>query len=189
MLKKYVEKPFFEIRNIGRIRSYLGSKAAAMLVHAFVSSKLDYCNSLLYGAPKKHLDKLQRVLNSAARVVCKVSKRSHMTPILKSLHWLPVCERINFKVLLLTFKALNGLAPKYLTELLCEHVPQRALRSGDQHLLTVPRTELKMYGDRCFAKAAPKLWNELPVQIRRTEDLTSFKCELKTFLFRKAYDL
>jgi hypothetical protein len=181
------KRAFCEIRNIGRIRSFLNDKAAASLVHAFVSSKLDYCNGLLYGLPKKQLNKLQRVQNCAARVVSRRKKHDHITPVLASLHWLPIPQRIDYKLLLITFKALNGLAPEYLSELLHWHVSPRTLRSSDKKLLAIPKTNLKTYGDRTFAKAAPTLWNKLPLEMRQISDINEFKIELKTHLYKVAY--
>jgi hypothetical protein len=181
------KRAFWEIRNIGRIRPYLDEKSTASLVHSFVSSKLDYCNSLLYGLPKKQHDKFQRVLNCAARVVAKVRKHDHITPTLSALHWLPIPQRIEFKLLLLTFKALNGLAPEYLAELLNLYKAPRTLRSDSQALLEVPKTKFKYFGDRSFFKAAPVLWNKLPLYIRKISDLEAFKCALKTHLYRAAF--
>jgi hypothetical protein len=182
------KRAFCEIRNIGRIRCLLDDNTAASLVHAFVSSKIDYCNSLLYGLPKKHHDKLQRVLNCAARVVSRLRKFDHITPVLASLHWLPIPQRLEFKIILLTFKALHGLAPEYLRELLVWHKAPRSLRSNDLALLEVPRTRLKFYGDRAFVKAAPVLWNKLPLHIRVMDDLNAFKRSLKTHLYKVAYN-
>ncbi len=105
-----------------------------------------------------------------------------------SLHWLPVRFRIDFKVLSLIFKCLNGLAPPYLSDLLCEH-PERTFRSANQSLLTVPKSKLKSRGDRAFAIAAPKLWNTLPIHIRTAPTLLIFKSKLKTYLFTIACDL
>jgi hypothetical protein len=97
------------IRNIGKIRNYLDQQSAKKLIHAFVTSKLDFCNSLLFGFPKKEPDKLQRIHNSAALITTMTKlKHEHITPVLR---WLPVKKRINFKILTLTFKALNGMAP------------------------------------------------------------------------------
>ena len=89
-----------------------------MLVHAFITFRVDYCNSLLYGLPSYQFHKLQRVLNASARLVCNVPRFCHISPLLRGLHWLPVKARIEFKILLITFKAIHGLAPKYLCELL-----------------------------------------------------------------------
>ena len=181
------KRAFCEIRNIGRIRSLLDDKTAATLVHAFVSSKIDYCNSLLYGLPKRLQDKLQRVLNCAARVVSRVGKYDHITPILANLHWLPIPQRIEFKIVLMVFKALHGLAPGYLHELLVGYEAPRSLRSNDHALLQVPRTKLKSYGDRAFAKTGPVLWNNLPLRLRLIDDLDLFKSSLKTHLYGVAY--
>ena len=107
---------FYHLRNIARVRPYLSLEDAIKLTHAFVLSRLDYCNALYTGLPKKTIDRLQLVQNSAARILTKTSKRVHITPVLASLLWLPVALRIDFKILLLVFKALNGLAPSYLSD-------------------------------------------------------------------------
>ena len=109
---------FFHLYNIRRIRKYLSRAKTETLIHAFVSSRIDYCNSLLYGVPSCHLHKLQQVQNAAARLIFEESKYCHVTPLLKSLHWLPVKYRIIFKVLLITFKAIHGLVPVYISELI-----------------------------------------------------------------------
>ena len=108
----------FLLRKIGRIRKYLSRDSCATLVHAVISSKLDYCNALLYGLPDTQLQRLQRAQNTAARIVTKTRKSDHITPILMQLHWLPVHHRIVYKLLLITYKALNGQAPQYLRNLI-----------------------------------------------------------------------
>ena len=115
-------------------------------------------------------------------------KYDHITPVLKELHWIPVKERIVFKILLITFKALNGLAPVYITKLLNRYVPARQLRSSDMLLLKVPSSHLKTYGDRAFSVCAPKLWNQLPYDLKSSISLNIFKTNLKTFLFKQAYE-
>ena len=109
----------------------LTHEALITVVHAFVGSRLDYCNSVLLGISDKHIQKLQRIQNIAARLVSGSSKYDHITPVLKELHWLPIKERIQFKTLVITFKALNGQAPEYLSELLCRKVNTRLLRSSN----------------------------------------------------------
>ena len=122
----------------------------------------------------------------AARVVTRSSKYSSITPTLKKLHWLPVKYRIIFKVVLLTFKALHGLAPNYLRTLLQSYIPSRSLRSETGNLLIMPKARRKL-GCQSFAVAAPKLWNDLPVNIRTTTSIVSFRSSLKTHLFKLAY--
>ena len=173
----------FALRKIGQIRKYLDQRTAEKLVHAFITSRLDYCNSLFFGLPECELVKLQHVQNAAARMVTRLRKHHHITPVLHELHWLPVRKRVVFKVLLLTYKALHGLAPKYISELLTEHKPTRSLRSGAKYLLKQVRTSTA-YGSRSFAAAAPKLWNELPLTIKCAGSLQCFKCLLKTHLFK-----
>jgi hypothetical protein len=173
------------LRSIGRIRQYLSFEAASNLVHAFITSRLDYGNSLLSGLPNTSLSKLQKVQNTAARILSKTRKYDHITPILDDLHWLTVQKRIDFKILLLTYKCLNQLAPPYLSELLKIYQPCRPLRSGTKYALKVPRTRLKTYGDRAFACRAPVLWNNLPSHIKSAPSVDSFKRKLKSYLFRK----
>ena len=178
---------FFHLRNIAKIRHILSQNDAEKLVHAFVSSRLDYCNALLSGCPKKSLKTLQLIQNAAARVLTRTHRRDHITPVLASLHWLPVQSRIEFKTLLLTYKALHGQAPSYLRELIVPYYPARSLRSQDAGLLVVPRVTKSRIGARAFSYQAPLLWNHLPLSVRGADTLSSFKSRLKTFLFDRAY--
>ncbi|XP_071959539.1 uncharacterized protein [Antedon mediterranea] len=130
----------FALRKIGQVRKYLDRGSAKKLIHAFVSSRLDCCNSLLCGLPDYEIAKLQLVQNTAARMITLTKKRHSITPVLKELHWLPVCKRITFKISLITYNALHGLAPDYIRELISEYIPSRSLRSGDQFLLTLPKS-------------------------------------------------
>ena len=133
------------------------------------------------------INKLQTIQNAAARIVTFTRKTEHITPVLRKLHWLPVQYRINFKVLLLVYKGLNGLAPAYISELLQHCTSSRSLRSSSQRLLSIPRTSLKTYGDRAFSAAGPRLWNGLPLSLRSSNTLTVFKKDLKTYLFKFAF--
>ena len=171
------------MRNIARIRKFLTPKSTEILVHAFISSKLDYCNSLLYGVPKFQLQKLQHVQNAAARLITQSCKYDYITPVLINLHWLPVEYRVKFKLLLLTFKALNELAPKYLTDLIEYYTPSRILRSSSALLLKQARFNLQSYGAKSFSISAPILWNNIPLEIRFCSNLDTFKSKLKTYFF------
>ena len=114
---------WFNLFNISRSRRSLTTDAAKILIQAYVMSKIDYCNSLLYGIPDKLLNRIQRIQNYAARVVLRLHKFSHITPALATLHWLPVKRRIDFKIALLVYKALNGQAPAYIADLLQPYDP------------------------------------------------------------------
>ena len=114
------------------------------------------------------------------------SKRGeHITPVLYHLHWLPITCRIDFKILLMTYKALNCQAPSYITEFLTLYKPKRSLRSASHKMLEVPKSNTKSYGDRSFSVAAAKFWNAHPLYIKDTKN--SFKSSLKTFLFHSYY--
>ena len=181
-----VRSAFLKIREISYYRRFLTLDSTKTLMHAYVTSRVDYCNSLLFGLPNNLIRKLQSVLNTAARVVTMTRKYDSITPVLYGLHWLPMKYRIQFKLLLLVFKALNGLAPSYLSDKL-SYKPVCKLRFSCQYLLVVPRSNLKSYGDRCFSVAGPKLWNSLPKKLRICESLESFKRDLKTHLFKCAF--
>ena len=114
-------------------------------------------------------------------------KYDSITPVLRHLHWLPVKERIDFKILVMVFKALHGSAPNYIQELVTPYNPRRALRSASSLTVEVPVTRTS-YGDRSFSKAGSHLWNNLPDGLRSVETLESFRGNLKTFLFKRAYD-
>ena len=141
----------------------------------------------MHGIPGKLLSKLQRIQNASAKLIVGAKKRDHVTAILKELHWLPVDQRVVFKVLLLTYKALHDEVPVYLKELLHWHVPSRSLRSSSANLLVVPSSKLITYGDRFFHVAAPTLWNKLPLIVRNSSSCDVFKNNLKTHLFKIAY--
>ena len=157
---------FYHLHNIAKIMKFITFKDCETLIHAFVSTKLDYCNSLLSGLSQNQIQRLQYVQNSAARLLTGTRKYDSITPILKELHWLPVAERTHYKILLLTFKSLNNLAPFYLKESLTPYVPIRTLRSSNKGFLRVPRCNLKAYGERAFSYIASILWNYLPEDMR-----------------------
>ena len=178
---------FVHIRNLSRIKKFLDSSSLERLVHAFTTTKLDYCNSLLCGAPSTLINKLQRIQNIVARLITGHGRCEHITPVLKSLHWLPVKQRITFKTLVLVYKAVNNLAPAYLKELLYPYVPCRGLRSSENNLLVVPFTRSSVVQQCAFSAAGPRLWNSLPLSLRSASCLSVFKSHLKTYLFKEYY--
>ena len=186
-IKSLCQKSFFHLRNISKIRKMLSQSAAEKLVHAFVSSRLDYCNALLIGISGCCLQKLQYIQNSAARILMRVRKFDHITPILKTLHWLPISSRVEYKISLLTHQCLYGNAPSYLKELLTPKTCVRTLRSSFRNQLTEPKWELATMGRRAFSTIAPKLWNALPDHLRAPQLVEAFKRQLKTHLFTKAF--
>ena len=154
-------------------------------------SRLNYCNAILAELPSVTLAPLQRVQNAAARLVLGLRYTDHITPALIKLHWLPVRQRISYKLCMLVHKSLAGQAPSYLSELchLVSENPFRAvLRSADSRDLIIPQTELCI-GDRAFSVAGAREWNRLPTELKTTLDTQLFKCQLKTYYFRIAFDI
>ncbi len=162
---------------------------AERLIHAFITSRLDYCNSPFAGLPANLIKRLQYEQNSAACVLTYTPSRSHMTPVLSKLHWLPVQSRIDSKVLILTYKAVHGLAPEYICSLITVSTPSRSLRSACSRTLYQPRCKLKTMGGRSFSCIAPRLWNYLPPSVRNAPSFDCFKKLLKPYLFSEAFKL
>ena len=155
-------------------------------VGCLCTMRKEHC--LLYGLTNSQLVKIQRVPHASARLVCNAPRFCHITPIMRDLHWLPIRERINSKVLLLTFKALHCLAPQYLRSLISIKTSCCNLRGSNTLLLAMPSVKSKAtLDDREFAVAAPSLWNSLPCELRSIACVTSFKTQLKTYLFSLAY--
>ena len=183
-INKVCSSGFYYLHNLRRIRKYLSQDCLVTLIHAFVTGWLDYYNRLMYGLLQCQISKLQRIQNAAARIALDVSKFCHITPALRQLHWLPVVTRIQFKILLLTFKAIHSLSPSYIGELTSVKPKSTyGLRSNNSTLLLPPTQKmLPTLGARFFAAAAPVLWNKLPADIRNVASLNSFKKSIKTFL-------
>ena len=150
------QSSFFHLRKISFIRKYLTYDAAKIIFHAFLVSKLDYCNSLFYGLPSYLMRKFQHVQNSAARLINQCPRFCHITPVLRDLHWLPASSRIEFKIMLINYKVLHDRAPIYIQELLQLYTPSRNLRSSNRNLLVKPYFNLNSYGNELFLLL---LWN------------------------------
>lgn len=183
-----VGKSFAQLRKLAKVKPFLTRSVFETVIHAFMTSRLDYCNALYTGVSQALISRLQLVQNAAARLLTGTRKHEHITPVLASLHWLPVHLRIDFKILLFAFKCLNGLAPTYLSDLLELYVPARSLRSSDQLLLAVPKSRMKLRGDRAFTVVAPKLWNKLPLHVRQAPTLQIFKSRLKALFYSLAFE-
>lgn len=181
-VKTLTKSAFYHHKNISKLRGFMSKLDLEKLIHAFISSRVDYCNSLLTGLPKKTIKQLQLIQSAAARVLTRTRRNDHITPILRSLHWLPVSYRIDFKTLLLVFKSLNGAGPSYILEMFQLYTPTRSLRSRDKHLLAIPNVNTKC-GEAAFSCYVAKLWNQLPEDVKNAPTVDSFKIRLKTVIF------
>ena len=155
------------------------TSALLTLIRALVISKLDYCCSVLAGAPETLLHRRQSVRNAAARLVFSARKTEHTSPLLRELHWLKVPEHIKFRLCVLTYRCLHGTAPSYPAETI-RPVSGLATR---RHL----RSRHSTLGDRAFPATAARAWNSLPCYVRDMPSLLAFCRELKTVLFRLSY--
>ncbi len=174
----------FHLKNISKLRPMLSMSKAVMLINKFMTSRLDYCNALLGGCSARLV--LRMVQNAAARVLTRTRKYDHSSPVLAKLHWVPIKHRIGFTILLITYKTLNGLAPRYLSELLSHYGPPRQLHSQNSGHLIIPRISKSTAGGRSFFYLTPKLWNNLPNNVQEADTLCQFKSRLKTHLFNLA---
>ena len=200
---------FCQLYSLRRIRKYLSRQATETLIHAFIFSHIDYCNGLLNGVPKYQIHKLQRIQNMAARLVHKLPKFSHVTPLLIDLHWLPVEYHIKYKLLLFTYKGIHQMAPQYINEMFIRkstwyrsrlssvargivfvngHV-SRDIVFDDIIYLLVPRTKSVTFEQRSLAVAGPQLWNSLLIDIKMENTLDGFKGKIKTYLFKQAFNV
>ena len=170
------------LRDISRIKKYLKRKELEQIVHAVIIFRLDYCNSLFVNLNKEELFKLQKVQNSAARLILGKRRRDSARLALYELHWLNVEARISFKILLLVFKVVRGMCNMTLT------YKNFNGRPNDYLMLKTPNFKTK-YGKRTFEYNGSRLWNALPVNIRVVEDIDLFKKLVKTLLFTSYNEL
>lgn len=181
---------FAALRQIRSIRRSVTRPVLLSLVASLVLSRLDYGLTTLAGLPAQQLNRLQSVLNAAARLVCSARKFDHITPLLKDLHWLRIPERIQYRLSLLVFRCLHGQAPRYLADELqrtADVESRRRLRSASTASLVVPATKHKTIGDRAFPVAAAHAWNSLPADVTSLSSLPTFKRRLKTELFKHSF--
>ena len=182
-IKSKCKTAMWNLQRIKSVRNILTKEACETLVIGLVISQLDYANSLYIGLPECDVKKLQRVQNIAAKTVLN-NEEKPMT-CLKKLHWLPVSLRIRFKVLTLVYKSLRGQSPKYLRTMLELHTSERTGMRSERiyQRLKVPVVKLKTFAARSFSVVAPQWWNELPNNIKQSDNVEMFKSKLKTYLF------
>ena len=181
-------KAYFHLRNIRTLKPFPSHESLVTVTHAFITSRIDYCNSLLFGISDYNINRLQRIQNCAAQVITNTKKYDHITPVLRNLHWLPVRYRIKYKILLIVYKVISGTAPSYLCDLLSIKTSTRTLRSNNHVMLHVPVSRLKTFGDASFSTAGPILWNGLPLHVKTAHTVGQFKSLLKTQLFTAAFE-
>jgi hypothetical protein len=173
---------FTTLRNINKMKTILTTKQLQILVQAVVVSLLDYCNGLYFECSQSLINQLQLIQNKACRVIFGLKNKDSVEEKMKSMHWLKVEQRIEFKIILLVYKSLNELAPLYLTELFSHYIASSSNRSSK---ILIPRQYMQC--TRAFQTAGPRLWNQLPADIRDCHTIGIFKQKLKTHLFRKSY--
>jgi hypothetical protein len=179
------------IKAISSIRRYIDLNTAKLLASSLILCHLDYANCLLCGLPKTVLAPLQRVQNWAAKVTLNRERYSSSTDALRSLHWLPIAYRIDYKIALMVFKCLNSMAPAYLTNLIHVKSCSRTTRSSTNGgiILSIPLIKKSTCRARSFSVYGPRLWNSLPLAIKEAPSLESFKKRLKTHLFKLAFNV
>jgi len=181
-----VRSCYFHIRAFKHIRAYLSLDTAISVGVCIVATRLDYCNSLLYGTSNRNLDNLQLIQNLLARTVVQASWTVIATEVTRCLHWLPIRQRIKFKIGLLGFKVRHSLLPPYLQDILSSHHPTMQLRSSSVHQFFRP-TVNSSFSPRAFSVSVPSLWNSLRPNLRSIDSSAFFRSQLKTTLFHSAY--
>ena len=190
-MNKLCQVCYFHLRRLRTVRRSLTKEFLVMLEHAFITSRVEHCNGVLCGSKGYLLERLQSVLNSAVRLILGVSKFDSVSAAIRDeLHWLPIRKHIQFKITLLVWHCIVGVAPEYLIELCCpvsSSSGQQSLCSASRGDLIVPRFRFQRSGYRAFAVSGPHVWNSLPTEIRQfSNSLSKFKSKLKTFLFQQS---
>lgn len=185
---------YINLRNLERIGSKLPNDLKIQLVHSnILSHMIDYCNAVYGGLSEANIQKLQKIQNASVRFIFGLygkAKRTHISPYLKEVHFLPVRYRIKFKIALLVFKCLNNIAPKYLVSLIqLRDTKRKSVRLDDDYYrLKVPPSPQYVRTDAAFAFSGPRIWNELPYSLRCMNDIKVFKSNLKTYFFQIAFE-
>ena len=174
-IQKVSSLGYSSLRKISSIKNQLSKSTLEIFIHAFISSCLDYCNILYFGLPKTLLYKLQKLQNAAIRLIFNVRSRHPVSSFFTELHWLNVEQRIIFKVLLIVYKTVYGMAPKVLQGMI-------SMRNTETLTLQKNFFNQTQYGKRAFVHYVPRLWNNIPVDLRQKSDITSFKTALKSYL-------
>ena len=186
----YKATAYFKLKRVSSVSRFLTEDSTKTLVTSYILSRLDYCNCLLMGTPNSVIQPLQKIQNFTARLVLLTPRHHHSTPLLEKLHWLPISERINYKIACMCFSAINGSGPAYVSKLRCMSTltASRTLRSSsDTRMLEIQQYKRKTHGFRIFSCFGPHIWNSLPQDLRHCSTLSSFKAKLKTFLFSQYF--
>ena len=181
---------YFELCRLASIRRFLTSTATATLVSAFVLSRIDYCNSLLFGSTHDVISHLQQIQNYAARVILRLSVSSNIATHLRSLHWLHVNVRSTYKIACLCYHCYCSTAPSKVTDMLHwkpSHTRNSRSSSCTMPPLNWPAHSKATLGDRSFSFASSSVWNSIPNDVRCAPSLSSHMSRLKTYLLRSVY--
>ena len=192
VLSNYRDPVFCSMRRIRGIRRSLTTEAAKTLISSFVCSWIDYCNTVFVNLPASTIDRLEDVLHAAARLISGCRKYDHITPVMRDeLNWLPIRQRIEYKLCLTVFEALHEISPGYIAAV---RVPvsslalRSRLRSADLSKLSFNRTNTE-FGKRAFAHAGPTAWNNIPTAVKLSSTVSAFRSALNTYLFRVGYSI
>ena len=191
-INSITSKGYFYMSNFYRVADKLTFDLKVQLITTYIIPLVDYCNVVLTSATKQYIHKLQKLINCAVRFVFNLNQRKRfisITPYLRKLHILPVEFRINYKLCLLVYKCIHGLAPQYLCDLLTEKTGYSRLRSSNDLFILHKDIPNSKYGENAFSYAAPHQWNNLPADLRSCTSIKLFKTSLKTYYFNKCYNM
>ena len=198
-IRNICRSAYFHLQHIGKISRYLDAQTTLRLVHAVVLYRIDYCNATFAGLPSTLLDRMQKVINAAARPVLGVRRREHMKGHQKHLRWLPIPQRIDFKYAAYPYRCLcrcedrplsvgcsNRSAPLYLSSRVRYHIIGQNLWSATEKTLIVPPSRTITHGDRAFSRSCSLVWNSLPSSVTSSHNIYVFRSRLRTHLLNSA---